>query len=172
MLLRHGRELIGFLPLEDLYTEYAFHSRLQVFAEKGVECVTCNRVGAFLIISRENASYKQSRKRGTVGKVHIDLYTEDFVLMTVDHIVPKFIARKNGWTHGMIECLDNKQPMCDDCNNGKGHKVESEEEQLARKQKLKRQSRSIVGHDALMELIPNIQALLGERNENTILESA
>lgn len=171
MLLRHGRELIGFLPLEELHSTYAYHSRLQVFAEKGLECATCDRVGAFLILSRENVS-KRAVKRGSVGRVHVDLYTEDFVLMTVDHIVPKYIARQNGWTKLMIECLDNKQPMCDDCNNGKGHKIVSDEEQLARKQKLKRQSRRIEGHDALLEIIPNIHALLGERNEITSLTRA
>lgn len=160
MLLRHGRELIGFLPLEDLYGEFADHHRLQVFAEKGLDCVACEREGKLLIISRETHGYKQSRKRGSVGRVHIDLYTDDFVLMTVDHITPKYVCKMNGWTKAEMEDLSNKQPMCDPCNNSKGHKVLTVEEmQLNRR----RTNQLKTGTEIVRNIVPNIHALLGDK---------
>lgn len=175
MQLPHGRELIGFLPLADLYTDYRNHERLRVFAKKGLECVTCDLVGSLLVISRENVS-KKAVKRGSVGNVHIDLYTDEFVLMTVDHIIPKAICRQFNWTNDEIEALSNKQPMCEFCNGGKSDKLISEWDlPRIRAEKIKskqNQSRRVYGSDIVRELLPNIHALLGDTHENTIQQGA
>lgn len=159
MILPHGKELIGFLPLSDLHDEFALHERLQVFAEKGTECVVCGRVGTFLALGRELDRYKRYRKRGTVGSVHIDLYTDDFVLMTVDHIIPRYECKLMGWTTLMTESLDNKQPMCDPCNGAKSHKVLSLEELRKNRANTNTKRR---GDGVIWELVPNIHAMLGD----------
>lgn len=159
MLLPHKKELIGFLPIADLYRYYATHERLQVFAEKGCICVACGRVGTFLALGRETRDNRQSRRQKSVGRVHIDLYTDDFVLMTVDHIVPKHEARLLEWTKKEIESLDNKQPMCEPCNGSKGSKLLA----LGQLQERRRNTNTIKGGtEVLRQLVPNIHALLGD----------
>ncbi len=109
MILNH-KTLIQILPLIDLYTVYKDHKRLKVFVEKGRECVVCERKGELLLVTK-----------GEQGDIHVDLFTDDFVLMTVDHIVPKSIAKRIGWKKSQTESLLNKQPMCVYCNSRKGN---------------------------------------------------
>jgi len=45
------------------------------------------------------------------GGIHIDLYTADLTLMTVDHIIPK--------SFGGDMSLDNLRPMCRPCNSAR-----------------------------------------------------
>jgi hypothetical protein len=82
------------------------HRRLRVFFHKGLSCVTpnCQNVGNRLIFSRDSQ-----------GGGHWDLFTDDMVLMTIDHIT----AKKNGGSNE----LENLQPMCCHCNTTKGHQV-------------------------------------------------
>lgn len=141
MILNH-RELTTILPLKELYTDYANHKRLKVFAEKGRNCIICDREGSLLLITV-----------GPAGDRHVDLYTDDFVLMTVDHTVPKSIARKLGWTRSEIEALDNKQPMCGPCNWGKGNKQVTDEEY--REQCKNRKPQRKVGVEIIRELVYN-----------------
>ena len=110
-MVLNGNKLIEVLPLRDLYNVYQWHDRLTVFVNKGRECVGCGRVGVLLLVTQDKG-----------GRRHVDLYTDDFVLMTVDHIIPKAEARKMGWGKLAIESLDNKQCMCEPCNNKKGCK--------------------------------------------------
>jgi 5-methylcytosine-specific restriction endonuclease McrA len=105
----NGRTLTEILPLSDLYTVHREHHRLTVFVNKGRKCVICDREGTLLLTVVDKG-----------GGVHIDLYTDDFVLMTVDHVVPRKVAKELGWTKEQTEDLLNKQPMCDPCNNKKG----------------------------------------------------
>ena len=112
-MILYGKQLLEVLPLADLYTEYNRHRRLQVFAYKGRECVVCGREGVLLL-----------RTVGKRGDIHVDLYTDDFVLMTVDHIIPRSISHDN--------TLQNKQPMCDPCNAHKSDKTITVEEQKKR----------------------------------------
>lgn len=78
------------------------HRRLKVFINKGVACVTpnCNHVGTRLIFSLDQQ-----------GGKHWDVYTDDAVLMAVDHIVPKCNGGDNE--------LSNLQPMCIVCKSFK-----------------------------------------------------
>lgn len=160
MNLPHGRELLEILPLSELYSDYSDHERLGVFANKGLECVTCPRVGTFLILSRETNICRDSRKRKSVGRVHIDIYTDDFILMTVDHIVPKFQGKALGWTREMIEALENKQPMCDPCNNSKGCKKLTNEQLRERRRNANNQP--ILATSVIRQLVPRIHELVGD----------
>lgn len=112
-MILNGKLLVEVLPLADLYTVYREHRRLKVFVHKGRKCVQCNREGVFLLITKD--------MNGKKPRYHVDLYTKDFVLMTVDHITPKYIAKKAGWSKRAIEALKNKQTMCTGCNGKKGH---------------------------------------------------
>jgi hypothetical protein len=95
---------IKILPMEELHTKYSRHKRLKTFAEKGLQCVHCPKEGKYLIAAKD------------VGGIHIDIYTKDFDLMTVDHIKPK----SKGGTYD----IENLDPMCAGCNTKKAAKYE------------------------------------------------
>lgn len=82
------------------------HRRLKVFYHKGTKCVhpDCVCTGTRLIAGRDIR-----------GNIHWDVYTNDFVMLTVDHIVPR--AKGGG------EELENKQPMCRYHNERKADKM-------------------------------------------------
>ena len=96
--------IISEYPIECLYTKFKNHRRLKVFANKGVVCVKCGKVGTRLIKRR-------IIHKGGSFEDHVDLFTDDLCLMTVDHI----LARADGGS----EDLANKQPMCSKCNSKK-----------------------------------------------------
>lgn len=98
-------EIIAEYSLDLLYTKYKKHRRLEIFANKGVQCVSCHIKGTKLVKRRIH------QKKGT-STDHIDLFTQDNILMTVDHKLPK--CKKGS------ENLKNKQPMCSICNEKKG----------------------------------------------------
>jgi 5-methylcytosine-specific restriction endonuclease McrA len=77
------------------------HRRLKVFYHKGTTCVSCGVEGIRII------------KRMVNGSVHLDVYTKDLVMMTVDHIIPKSLGGDNS--------LDNLRPMCLYCNSARGN---------------------------------------------------
>lgn len=123
-MILYSKVLTTVFPLADLYTVFREHRRLKVFVHKGRTCVSCGREGVLLL-----------ETVGVNGDRHVDLYTEDFIMITVDHIMPKKEARRAGWEREEIESLDNKQPMCDPCNNKKGHKILTVEEMEAHRLK-------------------------------------
>lgn len=99
-----GYKPLKVYPLTYIYgSEAARHRRLFVFHYKGIKCVCpgCEMQGYYVILGRDQS-----------GGLHMDLYTKDFVLMTVDHIHPK--------SKGGSEELHNKQPMCEPHNSKKG----------------------------------------------------
>lgn len=108
----HSYKPIQYIPFEELHTTYSNHRRLKVFHNKGCECVVCGTKGVHLI-----------RGLAPNGGIHIDLYTEDFRLMTIDHIIPKSKGGSNN--------LDNLDPMCEKCNTKKGDKFNNNIEYLA-----------------------------------------
>lgn len=143
-MILNGNKLLEFLPLVELYTTYKDHERLQVFALKGRKCVTCYRTGTLLVVSTE-------LKGKRAGEVHIDLVTDDFVLMTVDHVNPISISGD--------DTIDNKQPMCLPCNESKGCK-QITNEQLALNRKNARPM--LAGIEIIRQLVPNIHRLNGD----------
>ena len=94
---------VGNIGINNLI-KYKGHPRLRVFFHKGLKCVSCHREGRYLIKTVDPG-----------GGYHIDLYTKDFHLMTIDHIHPKSKGGSNE--------LDNLQPMCKRCNFKKGNKI-------------------------------------------------
>jgi len=100
----HGFTPVVVLPISDL-KKYKQHKRLKVFYHKGLQCVSCPTKGEYLIKAKDR-----------YGNNHIDIYSKDFQLMTIDHIKPK---SKGGTYH-----IDNLDPMCQKCNSAKGNKYE------------------------------------------------
>lgn len=94
------------LDIEQIFTsDLRFHRRLKVFANKGCTCLLClKKVGVYLISAR-----------GWRGSLHVDLYTEDFELMTIDHIIPK--------SKGGSNSMRNLIPACNSCNSAKSNKL-------------------------------------------------
>jgi hypothetical protein len=103
----HNYIPLKILPLDELHTKYRRHRRLKTFHVKGLKCVNpeCDKVGKYLIATKDRS-----------GSIHIDLYTENFELMTVDHIKPKSL----GGTYD----IENLNPMCQFCNTEKSDKWE------------------------------------------------
>lgn len=102
----NGNRIIGKLDFNLLHTKFGKHRRLQVFAKKGTACVRCGVEGVYLLASVDQGN-----------GYHVDLYTADFTLMTIDHILPK--------SRGGQSSLANYQPMCQHCNARKGNTLES-----------------------------------------------
>lgn len=130
---------VTILPLRELYTTYSGHSRLGVFAELGRKCVACPREGNVLLVSRD---------RG--GGVHIDLYA-DHVLMTVDHIIPRSVAKRWNWSTASIESIRNKQPMCQPCDGKKGSKLPQSDRSHAMKYGFKCACHGVQLFDSMVE---------------------
>lgn len=95
-------DLVSSRPLSAL-EEYKGHHRLRVFYFFGTTCVACGVTGTQLL----------KFKHKDLGSIHVDVYTNNMVLMTVDHITPR--------SKGGGNTLENLQPMCTRCNNIKGN---------------------------------------------------
>lgn len=80
--------------------------RYEVFRQSCI-CVTCGLVGSMFVLERHSSQPDSNP--------HFNLYgirDNKFVLMTKDHINPKF--------NGGRDRLDNFQTMCQPCNTEKG----------------------------------------------------
>lgn len=86
---------------------YTTSLRYKTFIEKGYRCVCCGRTGAYYALEKAIGS-KQNR-------AHFNLYSNDGVLMTKDHILPR--------SKGGIDRIENMQTMCTICNSNKGNSV-------------------------------------------------
>lgn len=93
-------KIVQTFPLSEL-EKYKEHRRLRVFYNKGVSCVQCGITATLIGLGQKRDSF------------HLDLYTDDFYPLTVDHIIPK--------SKGGSDDLDNLQPMCCLCNFKKGN---------------------------------------------------
>ena len=94
----------------DGYKVYSNSWRYKTFYHKGCNCVRCGRKGSYFKLDAENPKVESDRR-------HFNLYSEDGVLMTKDHILPKSKGGKN--------ILENFQTMCFECNCKKGNKYET-----------------------------------------------
>ena len=82
--------------------------RLAVFKTKGLVCAGCGAKGSYFALE----SHLDHTDPNTLLTPHLNLYTDEGVLMTVDHIV----ALADGGSKEM----ENLQPMCKVCNVRKG----------------------------------------------------
>ena len=83
---------------------YTTSLRYKTFIEKGYRCVCCGRTGAYYALEKAVESKK--------NRAHFNLYSNDGVLMTKDHILPR--------SKGGKDCIENMQTMCTICNSAKG----------------------------------------------------
>ena len=91
----------------DGYDVYTTSLRYKTFIEKGYKCVCCGRTGAYYALEKSHGS--------NANRAHFNLYSEDDVLMTKDHILPKSMGGANR--------IENMQTMCTICNCEKGNAV-------------------------------------------------
>jgi 5-methylcytosine-specific restriction endonuclease McrA len=89
---------------------YTTSLRYKTFIEKGYKCVCCGRTGAYYALEKSHGS--------NLKRAHFNLYSDDDVLMTKDHIWPK--------SKGGMDCIENMQTMCTICNVNKGSTVPNE----------------------------------------------
>lgn len=71
----------------------------------GSKCVSCDRVATKAVIFIS--------KTAPVKKGYFHVFSEDNVIFTKDHIIPR--------AHGGKNVLENYQTMCMTCNQAKGH---------------------------------------------------
>lgn len=84
------------------YHRAGYNKRMKLFYEKGRHCVSCGVEGEYIVLERNLDQ----------PTPHLNMYTRDGQLMTVDHILPK--------KQGGKDKIKNLQPMCHKCNNRKG----------------------------------------------------
>lgn len=96
------------IPLKQL-EGYKEHRRLKLYYHKGTKCVSCPRIGTKLL------TVNLKFKNGSIAK-HVDVFTDDNVMITVDHIIPLSKG-------GAREDLNNMQVMCQYCNSKKGNAI-------------------------------------------------
>lgn len=89
------------------YDVYTTSLRYKTFIEKGYKCVCCDRVGTHYILEHPVGS--------NAKRAHFNLYSDDGMLMTKDHILPRSMGGK--------DCAENMQTMCEECNSKKGNEV-------------------------------------------------
>lgn len=99
----YGWQLVKVEPLENL-VNYKNHKRLKVFYEKGTTCAICGK---------KHGQYIGHYQTIKTNCVHIDVYTEDGIMINRDHIIPK--------SKGGANTIDNLQPTCEPCNSAKGN---------------------------------------------------
>lgn len=84
--------------------------RYMTFYQKGTTCVCCGRQGAYFKLDIGDSHSKYSNRR------HFNLYSEDGILMTKDHINPQSKGGRNN--------IENMQTMCSICNSKKADKMD------------------------------------------------
>lgn len=87
------------------FNVYTCSLRYKTFLEKGRTCVCCGRTGSFYVLERIVGQ--------PANRAHFNLYCDDGVMMTKDHIIPKSLGGEDN--------ISNLQPMCSICNERKGN---------------------------------------------------
>jgi hypothetical protein len=98
---KFGYDIISEEPIENL-EKYKDHRRLKVFYEKGIKCCECGIEATKIVHGRDRR-----------GNIHIDICTDDYFPLTIDHILPK--------SKGGSNYINNLRTMCSDCNEKRGN---------------------------------------------------
>jgi len=94
------------LPNDQLYRmSDSVAKRMRVFRNKGVVCASCGRKGTVIFMDQTKNDPKPFPNLYIKTK-------KSYVVMNVDHIIPKAKGGKNAY--------ENLQPMCAPCNSRKG----------------------------------------------------
>jgi len=96
-----------------VYTGYELKmntKNLQLYVTKGTACAECGVEAKFFAVETQYSDLPDQYP-------HLNLYTEDNVLFTKDHIIPKAAGGSNS--------LKNLQPMCLTCNGEKADNVDN-----------------------------------------------
>lgn len=99
-MILNGCEVVEMFPLDlSLFSKEEFKKRkpLKVFRNQGTDCHYCGKKAALVI-----------KVRDKIGTEFKQVYTQDFELMTIDHIVPK--------SQGGSGLQSNLVPCCHGCN--------------------------------------------------------
>ncbi len=92
-------------PVKEL-EQFKEHHRLKLFYNKGTKCANpyCNNIGTKIMINEIR------------GHIHVDVFTSNNIMMTVDHIIPKSKG-------GAVDDINNMQVLCTKCNSKKSNKL-------------------------------------------------
>jgi hypothetical protein len=101
--LKEGIEFI--LNIPNNKNRFNRKKAIAILANQNTTCVCCGVIGSKFCLGEDNS-----------GGKHWDLYTDDDIALTIDHILPK---ARGGTNH-----ISNLQIMCLECNNLKLHHPE------------------------------------------------
>ena len=101
-MLSNGEDVIAELPLEH-YVMYSNYNRVGKIIRLGSSCLCCGKDAKHFLLIRDKSTPKGGR---------FALYTEDYIELTIDHIIPRF--------NGGKDKMSNYQVLCLFCNRTKG----------------------------------------------------
>jgi hypothetical protein len=99
-MITDGISVIAELPFEHTVM-YRNYGRLGIIIKRGASCECCLKEAKHFVLVQRNTKHKT-----------FALFTEDWVELTKDHIVPKYLGGKN--------VSSNYQVLCMYCNKIKG----------------------------------------------------
>ena len=118
LIIKRNWKRVGIYTIEQIFDgirkdkeqNKKVNRRLNVFFVKGLKCSNpeCQREGTYFALEIDEG-----------GGKHMDLFTSDNILMTVDHHRPR--SKGGKWN------IENTNPMCQPCNSLKADKMEEEE---------------------------------------------
>lgn len=104
-----GIEMIRNIPSKKSFSRKHILAEL---AHDNPKCVCCKREGIKFCLGQGKLANNAKANRGE--DLHWDLYTEDDIALSIDHIVPRSTGGKDH--------RENTQLMCIECNNIKSNK--------------------------------------------------
>ena len=113
--------------------------RYKNFKAHGTTCIACGLEGKYFSLERHSSQPNDNI-------YHFNLYADNGMMLTKDHIVPK--------SKGGPDRLENYQVMCESCNSRKGNKTTVTKKAIAVKAKVQALKES---HRIMAEAVRKIQ---------------
>lgn len=85
--------------------QLADHKRIKLFTKMGMECKICGLTAKYIVVGHHKLHNTKT----------LTLYSNNFTVMTVDHIIPRSKKGPNS--------RSNKQCLCEKCNYQKSDKI-------------------------------------------------